>query len=748
MNKDFLFPHEKIRPVQDELINLIDTALKAKKHVIVHAPTGLGKTAASLSPALSLALQKHDTTIFFLTSRHTQHKIVIDTLKEIKNKFKLDLIATSIIGKKWMCLQPSTEIMGSNDFSEFCKSMREENKCIFYTTTRAKDSLECKRVLEEIKKISPISTEKVIELCKKNNLCPYEISLMLASNSKVIVSDYYYLFNPGVRENFLSKTSKNLQDSIIIVDEGHNLPSRIRSLLTKKLSDKAIKRAIREAKKHDFDELAILLIELEALLYRIAQDLSKDGEKLIEKQYFIDGVENIKKYEDFIQELKAAAEVVREQQKVSSIGWIAAFLESWPAGDIGFSRILSKYESAVILIHRCLDPSIATKDIIDASQTTIMMSGTLSPVDMYKDLLGFPKKTLTKEFPNPFPKKNMLALVIPKTTTKFTKRSSEQFLNIANICADIVDKIPGNAAIFFPSYYLRNEIKKFLETRCKKTIFSEEPRLTKEEKQELLDKFCKYNNAVLLGVAAGSFGEGIDLPGILKSVIVVGLPLDKPDLETKELINYYDKKFSKGWDYGYIMPALTRTMQNSGRCIRTEKDRGVLVFLDERYTWPNYFRCFPSDWNLRISINYLNEIKSFFSEQQTLNNSALNSFSMAEKKTVLDTDLEKEGIAEEKAEHLKPETTSDEKTEAIQEGTKDADITTEEGREDLTENDEISPTEEAFAEGAEEKGELGTCAQCGKPLSQNREEVVEREINGEKVWFCCDDCANKGKKAE
>lgn len=746
MGADIFFPHEKIRPVQDKLIDLITAAIEKKTSVIVHAPTGLGKTAASLSPALSLAM-KNDTTVFFLTSRHTQHKIVLDTVKKIKKKFRLNIIAASIIGKKWMCLQPGTEIMNSNDFSEFCKSLRDEGKCDFYTNARAKDNVGCISLLNEIKEVSPVPTEKVVELCKKKSICPYELSLMLASKSKVIVSDYYYLFNPGVRENFLSKTNKNIQDSIMIIDEGHNLPSRIRALLTKRLSDRMIKRALKEAKKYDFDDLAVLLLELEALLYRIAQNLKINDEKLIKKEVFISEVENIKKYEDLIAELKNAAEVVRENQKVSSIGWIASFLESWPAGDTGFSRIISKYESSVVLIHRCLDPSIATKDVIDAAQTTIMMSGTLSPVEMYKDLLGFPKDTVTKEFPSPFPKKNMLALIVPKTTTKFTKRNPEQYLHIANICADIVDNIPGNAAIFFPSYYLRNEINNFLEKRCRKTIFSEQPKLTKEEKQEMLDKFCQYKNAVLLGVAAGSFGEGIDLPGILKSVIVVGLPLDKPDLETKELINYYDKKFSKGWDYGYIMPALTKTMQNAGRCIRTEKDRGVLVFLDERYTWPNYFRCFPSDWNLRISVDYVNEVKRFFSEQQSLNNITIHSFSMAEE-SVLDTDLEKEDIAEETEDYLEEEKTADEKTEEMEEGKMDEDTTTEEGREQLLEDDEISPAEEAFAEGAEDKGELGVCAQCGKPLSQEQDEVIEREISGEKVWFCSDECARKGKKAD
>jgi DNA excision repair protein ERCC-2 len=55
-------------------------------------------------------------------------------------------------------------------------------------------------------------------------------------------------------------------------------------------------------------------------------------------------------------------------------------------------------------------------------------------------------------------------------------------------------------------------------------------------------------------------------------------------------------------------------MQNAGRCIRTETDRGVIVFLDERYAWPRYFTCFPSDWRLKIAVDPLPEITKFFAQ--------------------------------------------------------------------------------------------------------------------------------------
>jgi DNA excision repair protein ERCC-2 len=242
------------------------------------------------------------------------------------------------------------------------------------------------------------------------------------------------------------------------------------------------------------------------------------------------------------------------------------------------------------------------------------MSGTLTPTSMHKDILGF-NDAEEKEYKSPFPKKNKLSLIIPQTTTKFTKRSEQQYERIAEIIAKVVNLIPGNSAIFFPSYFLRDSIYKYFNYKCKKTIIQEEPNLSKQDKQTILDKFHEYKKigAVLLGVASGSFGEGVDLPGdLLKGVIVVGLPLDKPNLETKELINYYDRKFGKGWDYAYIFPAVTKTLQNAGRCIRSETDKGVTIFLDERYIWPNYYKCFPTDYDVKVTRKYEEEIKEFF----------------------------------------------------------------------------------------------------------------------------------------
>lgn len=615
-----LFPHATVRSTQQQLMDDVAEALQTRKHLVAHAPTGLGKTAAVLSPALSLALQR-DLTVFFLTSRHTQHKIVLDTLQAIKKKHNANFGATSIIGKKWMCAQENVTTMRSNDFFAYCKSLREGGKCDYYENVRGKKTMECDIVLKEIERDAPLPTEEVVSRCSEKNSCPYEVSLMLAENAKVIVTDYYYLLHPRIRESFLRKIGKKLENAIIVFDEGHNLPARARELLTQRISTRLIQGAIKEAKKYKYDDIALQLVELEAILNGFAENLQSNGERLLSRDALLEKIEAFTDLEEFGTKLEVAADVIREDQKKSMLGAIAEFLERWPDGDEGFSRILTKqYASGgqqpnVQLSFRCLDPSIAIKDLLDQAYCTITMSGTLSPVNMFADLLGIPaNKRVAKEYPSPFPPENRLALVVPRTTTKFSQRSDAQFKSIAEHCAHVVNNVPGCVALFFPSYQIRDTVNNAFATLCTKTLFLEQPNMTKEQKQEFLDRFKGYqkSGAALLAVAAGSFGEGIDLPGVLKAVVVVGLPLDRPDLETQQLIEYYDRKFGKGWDYGYTMPALTKTMQNAGRCIRTETDRGVIVFLDERYAWPRYFMCFPSDWRLKIAANPLPEIQKFF----------------------------------------------------------------------------------------------------------------------------------------
>ena len=621
--QQLLFPFEKMRSVQESMIKDIANAVDKQKHIVVHAPTGIGKSAASISPTLTYAI-KNNKTVIFLTPRHTQHRIVVETLRQIKDKFGTNIVATDFIGKRWMCLVPGVNTLRSNDFNEYCRESRKQGRCSFYNNVWKDNKLtvDAKEVVSKLKESSPMHVEGVIAASAREKMCPYFISSELAKESNFIIADYYHLFHPSVRKAFLLRIKKEIEDCIIIVDEAQNLPGRIRDVLSSKISNFSISVAVNEARKIENLEIAADIEAIREVLYELSLDLRESKERYVDREDFVQRLSEKtgRNYEELAGDLILIGEQIRTEDKRSFIGSIGSFLERWIDDSEGYVRILKlsrwKDKEQIELNLSCLDPSVSSKELFDSCHSAILMSGTLTPTQMYRDLLGMEKKrTLCKEYPSQFPKTNQLSLIVPDTTTKFTRRRKEEYEKIAEWCASIANAVKGNVAVFFPSYYLRDEVFRYFERKSAKTIFMEKPGMSKEEKSDFFKQFKSYSDvgAVFFGVIGGSFGEGVDLPGkFLNGAIIVGIPLESPDLKTKALINYYDKTLGAGWNYGYVYPAMNKIIQACGRVIRSEKDKGVVVLLDERFVWKNYFKMLPSDWNLVVTKEPVRRIKEFF----------------------------------------------------------------------------------------------------------------------------------------
>lgn len=617
------FPYDNVREEQDKLLDAVGRAVKSQGTLVAHAPTGLGKTAAALSPTLKYAIE-NDKTIVFMTSRHTQHKLALETLKKIKARHQLTFEVVNLVGKKWLCLQTNSDRLRSKDFSDYCKTLREDKQCVFYENLKQGDDLShaAKSRLIQLKRDAPMETDELKAWCAKDVLCPYEMTILLAKKARVIVTDYQYLFNPSIADTFLQKIGKQIEDLILIVDEAHNLPDRTKEAASERLSTITIQRAITEAEKYNYEEQIPKLKKLLEQFKRLGLTIEEHmNERYLEKEDIIRMLTKVENPNNFVNTFERLGEAVREEQQSSYIAAIATFFKTWlESEDDGYTRIFSestfKDEDVFTIHYKCLDPSVITGPVLNNAHSSILMSGTFTPTRMYKDLLGVLKaeELILK---SPFPKENKLSLIIPKTSTKFTTRSDGMYREIADHCSKIVDLTPGNSAIFFPSYYLLKEVSHYMRTN--KKLFIEQQNMSKDDKKNFLEDFKKEKKqgAILMGVITGNFGEGIDLPGDeLKTVIVVGLPLQKPTLETKALIRYFDMKYAKGWDYGYTFPAFNKTLQSAGRCIRTENDRGVVVFLEERYADERYIRCFPDDWNIKVTLLYENMIRKFFASER------------------------------------------------------------------------------------------------------------------------------------
>jgi DNA excision repair protein ERCC-2 len=112
---------------------------------------------------------------------------------------------------------------------------------------------------------------------------------------------------------------------------------------------------------------------------------------------------------------------------------------------------------------------------------------------------------------------------------------------------------------------------------------------------EMLNEFRKKKRLMLV-VQGGSASEGVDFANNeIKVGIVAGIALEEMGIEVNAVIGYYDKKFGKGWEYGYIYPAVVKALQSAGRAIRKETDKAVIIFMDERFGWNNYKKLMPDE---------------------------------------------------------------------------------------------------------------------------------------------------------
>ena len=604
-----LFPFENVRDRQSRLLEKARETIENEGNLIAHAPTGLGKTAASVTPGLEKALEE-DKKVFFVTPRHSQHKIALETVRKVNERHDESFVSVDLIGKSHLCEADRGTTAGDGP-----SCPRYEN-----TYTDAHElTKQAKSMIDRIKHQN-LSAEEVKEKCER--VCPYEVLMNMTREADIIIGDYFHVFSPKVREIVFEKADCGLEDSIIVVDEAHNLPSRTRSLFTASVSIPLLDNGITECERFGYYNEGEKLERLKSILSSLAADKLGlgDHEVEIEKKDFKEPVENFQELGDLVVELEKAAEEVREEKEKSHCASIAEFLDSWNGEDRGFIRFLKRERTSsgdreIKIKYSCLDPQISTKKPLNKSHASILMSGTLTPQEMYADLLGIQDATL-ETFKSPFPEENEVNLVVPTLTSKYSERDDDMLQKYAWYMAKSFESVEGNCAVFFPSYQMMHQIKELLRDRTERELFVEGRGMDKEEKQQLLDDFAstkKTGNSVLLGVAAGSFGEGVDFPGeILKAVFIAGIPLKKPDIETKGLIDFLDEKFNRGWDYGYSYPAMNQAIQAAGRCIRSSEDRGVIVYMDERYDWSNYRKVFPSDMKLKTSRAPWKEIENFF----------------------------------------------------------------------------------------------------------------------------------------
>ncbi len=634
-----------MRNYQRELTHDIYDAMGKRQNIIVHAPTGTGKTDSAISAALTYALA-NNLSVFFLTPKISQHRIAIEVARGISEKYKLGFRAIDIIGRRYACIDETLSDLDHEGFYQTCEKKRGKKTCEFYGKAIGYSKIDEARANILFKKVFHGGREEdghagtenfarfhseVVELGETHQACPYEWMMKIASESSLVVADYYHLLIPKIRDAFLAKIKKKMENSIIIVDEAHNLSARVRDHLSSTLNSFVLGKAEQEMAAMGIEHLG--LAEqfgewAEKTLGELGRNNENPGRRTTE---FAIGKADFdrfladKKYDAgaLTENLEIiGAEIVDRTGRKSACLRFAAFLRSWFVEEKGTVRILRKKEGYIgtksgayfSLTKKFMDPSIVTS-ALNNSYASVLMSGTMLPMEMHRDVLGLDaNRTLMKKYKSPFDQNNKMQVIVNGVTTRYTERNPENYAKIAGKIDRIICSSPRGVALFFPSYAVMNSVVPLIDKENGPLIVQEE-KMGPQDVSELLARFKK--EGVLCAVQGGSLSEGVDYCNEeIKTAVIIGIALEEPSIETRSLIDYYQQKFAKGWEYGYIYPAVIKAMQAGGRAIRKETDRAAVVFMDERFGWKKYAGAFDSGDRFVVTDEPERHVKFFWSGTQ------------------------------------------------------------------------------------------------------------------------------------
>jgi DNA excision repair protein ERCC-2 len=203
-------------------------------------------------------------------------------------------------------------------------------------------------------------------------------------------------------------------------------------------------------------------------------------------------------------------------------------------------------------------------------------------------------------------------LIHNKISTKYAQRA-DSYAAIADAIETVCSTHAGNYLVYFPSHaYLAAVLELLKERLPERQLLVQDRAMTEAERGAFLDQFSTSNQETLVGLAVmgGIFGEGIDLVGErLIGVVVVGVGVPQLGLERDLIKEYFDQQSGSGFAYAYQYPGFNRVQQATGRVIRAETDRGIIVLIDDRFTHARYRQLFPSHWRGYQVVQNTREIK-------------------------------------------------------------------------------------------------------------------------------------------
>ena len=584
------FPYREMRPQQRDFMVEVLRAVKTNGKAVIEAPTGTGKTMAALFPAIKALGSGYVDKIFYFTSKTTTAFAAIEAAQKLAED--TGIRAVHVSAKERCC--PI--------------KMRDPFKCTPEKCPRAKGHF--KRTADAITDI--VTAHKVIdmaaisEFANKHSICPYEFSLDLTEYCDIVICDYNYLIDEAAHfRRYFGDSESNGRKYLFLFDESHNLLERAKASFGAELRLSQIRKFLDDVrtvpKNPVCDALSNLDFYIDSMRELCADSSVEDSDGVV--RGFTTSNAFDKQFYDLLDAfVKAFDRYVRSPLCGSlpdSLFDISSdakkYLSSLEMFDECFVHTVSVNGGEVVTKILCLDPSKRLCKKTEKGVASIFFSATLTPLQYYASLYGAGDAALLK-LDCPYDTSNLCVCIMDKLSVKYQFRS-QNATQVADALMSVVGRRDGNYMVYFPSYEYMTEVQTLFKYKYPhiKTVMQAK-NMSEDSRRQFLDAFRMGTRATLVGfsVLGGIYSEGIDLVGDrLIGSIIVGVGLTKPTDESEVLREYYDNKYEAGKEYAYTYPAFNRVLQAAGRVIRSETDRGVVVFIDERYAEPMYKELMP-----------------------------------------------------------------------------------------------------------------------------------------------------------
>lgn len=579
------FPHAEFRAGQRDLAKAVFNAARLGRCLLAQAPTGIGKTMATLFPMLKACPGQELDKVIFLTAKGSGRSLALTALETLRrNATALPLRVVELVAREKSCEHPDKTCHGDS-----CPLARG-----FY------DRLPAARAAAASAEV--MTRELLRDVALAHAVCPYYLGQEMARWGDVIVADYNHFFDGSALLHAL--TLANGWRVGVLVDEAHNLVDRARAMYTARLESTQL-RSVRASAPSAlqkplgrlrrswtrlngeaagaytvFDEVprafASALQEVVGVMSEALAHPGKGAER-------VDGVL-----------LEFYFEALALTRLIESFDSHSIFDVTREPGRTGGSR-----SSGSTVCVRNVLPAPFLKARYAAARSTVLFSATLAPWNFYCDTLGLPDDTAWLDVAAPFLAEQLSVRIAGAISTRYRHRP-RSLVPIARLIATQYEEAPGNYIAFFSSFdYLEQALGEFASRYPGIPAWRQSRRMVEVERDAFVARFAVGGCGVGFAVLGGSFAEGIDLVGErLVGAFIATLGLPQVNAVNEELRRRLDGEFGAGDDYVYLFPGIRKVVQAAGRVIRTPSDRGVLHLIDDRFARPEVRRLLPGWWRI------------------------------------------------------------------------------------------------------------------------------------------------------